>query len=425
MTVTPVDLSVVIPVLNERDNLVTLLPRMQQVLAGLGCRSEVLVVDGGSTDGTAETAQGLGARILVQQTPGYGGALREGFAAATGEFLLTLDADLSHDPDFVVKLWRARQGADVVIASRYVRGGAAYMPLDRKVLSRVLNRFFAVGLGLPVRDLSSGFRIYRTRVLRSLECQGRNFDVLEEILVKAYAEGWRLAEIPFTYYPRESGSSHARVVRFGVDLLRAFVRLWKLRNSIDSADYDERAFYSRIPFQRYWQRRRHEIITKMARGAGRTLDVGCGSSVILQTLNYAVGADVLPNKLRYMRQYGVPLVQASVFALPMRNASFDCVVCSQVIEHIPSDPTIFDELTRVLRPGGLLILGTPDYATLGWRTIEPIYGFVTPGGYKDEHITHYTAASLRETTRRHGLEPVDQQYVCRSELIVALRKPVT
>jgi len=98
------------------------------------------------------------------------------------------------------------------------------MPLDRKVLSRVLNRFFASGLGLPVRDLSSGFRIYRTRVLRSLACQGRNFDVLEEILVKAYAEGWRLAEIPFTYYPRESGSSHARVVRFGVDLLRAFAR---------------------------------------------------------------------------------------------------------------------------------------------------------------------------------------------------------
>ena len=425
MTSASVDLSVVIPVLNERDNLVTLLPRMRQVLAGLGCHSEVLVVDGGSTDGTVDTAHGLGARVLVQTTPGYGGALREGFAAAAGEFVLTLDADLSHDPDFVVKLWRARHGADVVIASRYVRGGAAYMPLDRKVLSRVLNRFFASGLGLPVRDLSSGFRIYRTRVLRSLACQGRNFDVLEEILVKAYAEGWRLAEIPFTYYPRESGSSHARVVRFGVDLLRAFVRLWKLRNSIDSADYDERAFYSRIPFQRYWQRRRHEIITKMARGAGRTLDVGCGSSVILQTLNYAVGADVLPNKLRYMRQYGVPLVQASVFALPMRDDSFDCVVCSQVIEHIPSDPTIFDELTRVLRPGGLLILGTPDYATLGWRTIEPIYGFVTPGGYKDEHITHYTAASLRETTRRHGLEPVDQQYVCRSELIVALRKPVT
>ena len=74
-----------------------------------------------------------------------------------------------------------------------------------------------------------------------------------------------------------------------------------------------------------------------ARGAGRTLDVGCGSSVILQIINDVVGLDIRHNKLRYMRRYDVPLVRGSVFALPVRDASFDCVVCSQVIEHIPYD----------------------------------------------------------------------------------------
>ncbi len=422
MPAAPIELSVLIPVLNERDNLAALLPRLDRVLNEIGCCSEVLVVDGGSGDGTVEAARGLGARVLVQRTPGYGGALREGFAAAAGQYVLTLDADLSHDPDFIIKLWRARATADVVIASRYVKGGVAYMPLDRKLLSRVLNRFFALGLGLPVRDLSSGFRLYRARVLAGLELQGRNFDILEEVLVKAYAEGWRVIEIPFTYYPRDAGASHARVVAFGLDLLRAFARLWGLRSSIESADYDERAFYSRIPLQRYWQRQRHRIITGMARGAGRTLDVGCGSSVILQSLNYAVGLDVLPNKLRYMRQYGMPLVQGSLFALPLRDASFDCVVCSQVIEHISADPVVFDELIRVLRPGGLLILGTPDYDTVGWRTVEPLYGLVAPGGYKDEHITHYTRASLTELAARYQLEIVETAYVCRSELIMAMRK---
>src|SRR5262249_19784640 len=279
------------------------------------------------------------------------------------------------DPDFIIKLWRARESADVVIASRYVKGGVAYMPLHRKMLSGVLNRFFAVGLGLPVRDLSSGFRIYDRRVLQDLDLEGRNFDILEEILVKIYAEGWRVGEIPFTYYPRDRGTSHARIVAFGIDLLRAFGRLWKLRSSIESADYDERAFYSIIPLQRYWQRRRHRIITAMARSAGRTLDVGCGSSIILQSLNHPFRIDVLENKLRYMRRYGTPLVRASVMALPVKDESFDCVVCSQVIEHIPADPMIFTELIRVLRPGGLLVLGTPDYDTIGWRTIEPMYGF--------------------------------------------------
>jgi len=252
--------------------------------------------------------------------------------------------------------------------------------------------------------------------------EGTNFEILEEILVKAHAAGWRIVEIPFTYYPRDSGSSHARVVAFGMDLLRAFFRLWKLRNSIESADYDERAFYSLIPLQRWWQRKRHQIICEWARGAGKTLDIGCGSSVILQSINDVVGLDILHNKLRYMRRYDVPLVRASIFALPVGDARFDCVVCSQVIEHIPYDDVIFTELGRVLRPGGLLILGTPDYATIGWRTIEPLYGFFAPGGYKDEHITHYTREDLIATCRRFGFDLEGVAYVFRSELVLALRK---
>ncbi len=418
-----VDLSVVVPVLNERDNLEALLPRLARVLDDLACTSEVLVVDGGSADGTVETGRSLGARVLVQRDPGYGGALREGFAAARGRWILTLDADLSHDPDFVGKLWRARESADVLIASRYVKAGVAYMPLHRRLLSRALNRFFSLGLGLPLRDLSSGFRLYRASVLARLDPRGRDFDVLEEVLVRAYADGWRVTEIPFTYHPREHGSSHARIVRFGLALLSAFGRLWPLRNSIESADYDERAFFSRIPLQRYWQRRRHHIITTMARGGGRTLDVGCGSSVILQSLNNAVGLDVSERKLRYMRRYGIPLVRGSVTALPFPAATFDCLVCSQVIEHIPEDPAIFSELVRVLRPGGLLVLGTPDYATIGWRMIEPLYGLFAPGGYRDEHITHYTRSSLEAIAGRLGLDVVGHGYVARSELILAMRKP--
>ncbi len=418
------DLSVVVPVLNERENVEQLLPRTAAVLDAIGCSYEVVVVDGGSTDGTAAAATAGGATVIRQTLPGYGGALREGLAAARGTYILTLDADLSHDPDFIVKLWRARTRSDVVIASRYVKGGVAYMPTHRLILSRILNAFFARGLGLPVRDLSSGFRLYRAAAVQALDLEGTNFEVLEEILVKAHAEGWRIAEISFTYYPRERGSSHARIVRFGIDLLRAFAKLWALRNSIDSADYDERAFYSIIPLQRWWQRRRHHIVCKWTRGSGKTLDVGCGSSIILQSINDVVGLDVRHNKLRYMRRYDVPLLRGSIFALPVRDETFDCVVCSQVIEHIPYDEVIFEELRRVLRPGGLLVLGTPDYATIGWRTIEPLYGFFAPGGYKDEHITHYTRESLIEVCRKWGFTLEDTAYVFRSELVLALRKDV-
>ena len=383
---------------------------------------EIIVVHGRSTDGTPEVARELGARVVREHRRGYAGALESGFAEARGDYVLTLDADLSHEPDFVAKLWRARTRADIIIASRYVHGGMAYTSFLRKLLSRVLNSAMRRLLSMPVRDLSSGFRLYRREALNNLELEGSNFDVLEEILVKAYANGSSIAEVPFTYFPRENGRSHARLIRFGWDLTRSAIKLWRLRNSVASADYDERAFYSVIPLQRYWQRRRHRIITFWVRGASRILDIGCGSSLIIQSLNNAMGMDVSPGKLRFLRRHGIPLVRGSAFALPFKDESFDCLISSQLIEHIPYAAELFSEMNRVLRPGGILVIGTPDYATIGWRLIEPLYGFLIPGGYRDEHITHYTRQSLRDILSEYGFAPEGTAYVARSELIMRMRK---
>jgi len=82
-------------------------------------------------------------------------------------------------------------------------------------------------------------------------------------------------------------------------------------------------------------------------------------------------------------------------------------------------------MQRVLKPGGTLVIGTPDYATVGWRIIEPLYGFLMPGGYRDEHITHYTRDSLTEILKRNGFVHEDTAYVVRSELIMRFRKTAT
>jgi SAM-dependent methyltransferase len=278
-------------------------------------------------------------------------------------------------------------------------------------------------LSMPVRDMSSGFRLYRREALADLNLESRNFEVLEEILVKSYAQGFSIYEVPFTYFPREAGRSHARVLKFGIDLARAALKLWTLRNSIASADYDDRAFYSIIPIQRYWQRARHRITTSWARGADRILDIGCGSSVIIQSLNHVIGMDLSLGKLRFLSRNGIPLARGSAFALPFRDSSFDCVITSQVIEHIAFDESLFTEMWRVLTPGGTLIIGTPDYATRGWRVIEPIYGHLIPGGYRDEHITHYTREGLSRILSRHGFAFEATDYVAGSELIMRWRKP--
>jgi dolichol-phosphate mannosyltransferase len=418
-----IDLSVILPVMNERDNLLALIPRLGEIAELFHLKYEIIVVDGGSTDGTCEAAAKLGARVMPERQPGYAGALRTGFAEARGNYLLTLDADMSHDPAFVAKMWRARERADIVIASRYVRGGVAYTDLSRRLSSYLLNGFLRRLLSVPVLDMSSGFRLYRRAAVEGIELTSKNFEVQEELLVKAWAQGFSVTEVPFTYFPRGAGRSHARMLRFGMDILRSALGLWRLRNSIASADYDERAFYSIIPLQRYWQRRRHAITVSWTRHAGRILDAGCGSSIIIQSLNNAVGMDYSHTKLRFLRRYGMPLVRASAFALPFGDHTFDCVISSEVIEHIPFDEVLFTEMKRVLRPGGMLVIGTPDYDTIGWRTIEPLYGLLQPGGYKDEHITHYTRARLIEILERHGFIYEESAYILRSELIMRFRKP--
>jgi len=329
------DLSIVLPVVNELQNLTVLIPRMRAVMERERISFEFIVVHGNSTDGTPSAASQLGARVVRERRPGYAGALETGFSEANGKYVLTMDADLSHEPDFVAKLWRARTEADIIIASRYIRGGIAYTSLLRKFLSRLLNVGMRRLLSMPVRDLSSGFRLYRRAALGNFDLDGQNFEVLEEILVKAYANGCSIAEVPFTYFPRESGRSHARLIRFGWDLTRSAFKLWQLRNSVASADYDDRAFYSIVPIQRYWQRQRHRIVTFWVRGASRILDVGCGSSLIIQSLNNAIGMDISLGKLLFLRRHGIPLLRGSAFSLPFKDHSFDCLISSQVIEHIP------------------------------------------------------------------------------------------
>lgn len=228
---TPADISIVIPTLNERENLRLVIPALIDTLHALALRGEILVIDGGSSDGSAEEAELQGARVVVVPSGGYGEAMRVGLRQAAGDYVVTMDADLSHEPEVIETLWAARAPLTIGIASRYVRGGTAVMSRSRWLLSRLLNLVFARGLALPVHDLSSGFRIYPASDARSLHATAGDFDILIELLVRAYKTGWRIVEVPFHYAPRRSGSSKARVSKLGRAYIRTFARLWRLRNT--------------------------------------------------------------------------------------------------------------------------------------------------------------------------------------------------
>jgi SAM-dependent methyltransferase len=223
-----------------------------------------------------------------------------------------------------------------------------------------------------------------------------------------------------------------RLLHFAWAYLTTLLRMWQLRNSVASADYDHRAFDSPIWLQRYWQRTRHRIVLDYLAEAGlppgaAVLDIGCGSSRIIQALPEAVGLDVLLPKLRFLRGRGHrPLVQASTFALPFPDGAFQAVISSEVIEHVPDVPPLFEEMTRVLAPGGTLILGTPDYGRRLWWILEWLYGKILPGAYAEEHITHFTRASLAERLASLGYAVQALRYVGSCEMIFrATRGPAS
>ena len=411
------ELTVLIPALNEAENLKMLVPELQRALDELAVDYEILVVDGGSQDGTEAVVNELGARYLRQAERGYGGALTDGFAVARGDYVLTMDADYSHEPAFVRSLWEHRHDAELLIASRYVPDGRADMSRFRLVLSQVLNRIYRYVLDLPCLDLSSGYRLYRMSALRQVSAVGREFDFLPEVLVRLYAEGYKIKELPFHYRPRREGRSHVMLFRFAFAYFRTLVRLRAVRTSVAAADYDDRAFNSWIPLQGYWQKRRHEIVLGYLEQDLAVLDVGCGSSKIIQTLSRGVGLDFQAKKLRFLRGRADQVLQGSLSRLPFRDESFPQLVCSEVIEHIAHEEVDLAELRRVIRPGGTLVLGTPDYSSWIWVTLERIHGWVFPGGYADEHINPYTETGLRQELEEHGFVVDELRKICRAEMI--------
>jgi SAM-dependent methyltransferase len=401
-----------------------LLRTTQRVIRHFDLPASVYVLDPDGRQETAQLTRALGATVVRQHGQGYGAVIRTALEATHGDYIVTLHGDGVHPPELLPQMFAMRDRADLVIASRYAPQGFAQMPWWRTVLSRLLNAWFGRMLGLPIRDLSSSYRFYRRDLLEAIAPSMSTDAALQEILVKTFCEGYSIAEVP-THYIAKPGSPRqgsGRLARLGRDYTATFGTMWKLRNSIHSCDYDTRAFFSRIPLQRWWQRRRCSIVSACVGDAMRVLDAGCGSTQLLNRLPHAVGMDYALRKLRFMRRPGRRLVNGSTLDLPFRSEAFDVVISSQVIEHLKADARVFTELVRCLAPGGTLVLGTVDYGRWQWPLLERLYDLFKPTGYAQEHITHYTRKSLFDQLHVLGLSVESCQYICGGEIIIKAKK---
>jgi glycosyltransferase involved in cell wall biosynthesis len=189
-----VEVSVVMPCLNEESSIATAVNQAREVLDASGYSGEVVVVDNGSTDRSAELAEGAGARVISQPERGYGNAYRAGFAAARGEYILMLDADLTYPigdlPRFIDAL---AGGADLVMGDRLEQLEPGVMPwlhryVGNPVLTGILNLFFRTG----VRDAHCGMRALRREVLPELDLRSSGMEFASEMVIRAAKSGLRI-----------------------------------------------------------------------------------------------------------------------------------------------------------------------------------------------------------------------------------------
>lgn len=227
------ELSVVMPAYREAAALRQLLPALVPAVTALGGRSEILVADAMQPlDDTAAVCAEFGVRHINRSGGNaYGDAVRAGICNSTGKYVLLMDADGSHNPRDLEVLWAARNSHDVVIGSRYVKGGSTQNPVLLIWMSRILNYAYKVAFDLPVNDVSNSFRLYRGDQLRSVELVSSDFDIVEEILVRL-AFGplkARVTEVPVTFERRKAGESKRHLAKFVLSYIGSIMTMRKFR----------------------------------------------------------------------------------------------------------------------------------------------------------------------------------------------------
>lgn len=220
-------LSIVVPAHNEEDNIVKV---VEEIERSLNLDYELIIVNDNSTDSTAELVQELSRRYsnikLVHNKlrKGFANALKTGFNNVTTDIVIPVMADLCDDLSVIPNMLdKMNQGYDIVCGSRYIKGGVRLGGSKVKgFLSCCAGRSLSFLLGLPTHDIANAFKMYRKRVIDSIDIKSKAFEISMEIPLKAYYAGFKIAEIPTVWNERKEGQSNFKVMR----LLPAYIKLY-------------------------------------------------------------------------------------------------------------------------------------------------------------------------------------------------------
>lgn len=214
------ELSIVLTSYKEAENLKKILPNIHSNVSQLKIEYEVLVIDTiERMDDTENVCVANRAQYITRENGNlYGDAIRTGINKANGKYLVIMDADGSHEPRSIIDLYKTinENNLDIVIGSRYVKGGLTENNQILILMSWLLNITYRLIFKLKVKDCSNSFRIYNLSKLKSLKLECNNFDIVEEILIKLNKTfpSLKIKEIPIIFKKRDKGISKRDLVRF-------------------------------------------------------------------------------------------------------------------------------------------------------------------------------------------------------------------
>ncbi len=417
----PIDVSVVIPAFNESERLPTFLEELIEYCKKSRKSYEIIVVDDGSSDHTAQTAlefQAVFPPLFVHRlgkNRGKGYAVKYGLFKSRGNICLFMDADGSTPPAEIERnLFYLDEGYDIFIGSRVLKDEKQVLKVafHRKVIGTIFNFFAQNILFTKIKDTQCGFKIFKKDVIEPLfsrmNITGFGFDL--EILYLAHKMGYKIKEGPVSW--RHVKGSKVNLVS---DSVKMFINILQVRNwhctPINPKNLylgpDEHSFMFEMENAHWWFISRNgfvrHLIETLARSFPFILDGGSGTGINLASFSKfgnAFGIDISEQALTFCRRRSLrKLVRGSLEQMGFRAKTFDLITCLDVLEHTVDPLRTLTELRRVLKDDGKMIITVPAFRFLWSQHDEAL-----------SHLRRYNRSDLQLELQEAGIKAEKTGY---------------
>ena len=363
-------LSVIVPCYNERATVAELLRRVREVPID----KEIIVIDDVSTDGSRDVVAALAKehpeirQILQPVNQGKGAAIRRGISEARGDIVLIQDADLEYDPEEYPKLVQPILDghADVVFGSRFEGYPRRVMLYWHRLGNNFLTFLSNATTNLDLTDMETCYKVFRREVIQSINLKSNRFGIEPEITAKVAKRGYRVFEVPISYYGRDYWEGKK------INWKDGFSAIWTImKYGLFEDPENEPATYSTLrrldSLKRYnkwiWERLRPYIgqrVLEVGAGSGTMTRFLYGRELIVATDKETPYLDRLRNRFR--RKPGIVIERLDLDsddALELARYNFDTVTCINILEHANDDVAALRRVHALLQPGGRVVVFVP------------------------------------------------------------------